>query len=128
MLAGVEGSLKYREGPFQYSQASMWRHIFRLVPGLFRNRLAHGRYLDIFISHSPPLGLHDQDDLPHQGIKAFRWLISVFQPAYFFHGHIHLHRPDEVTETQFETTRVINAYGFRQTDVNIGQNSHVPCR
>ena len=42
LLAGVEGSRKYREGPFQYTQSGMWWHVFRLVPGLFRNRLIHG--------------------------------------------------------------------------------------
>ena len=128
LLGGVEGSMRYRLGPFQHSQAQMWNFVLGMVPGLIINRLRYGRFLDVFVAHAPPSGIHDCQDLTHQGIKAFRWLISVFQPAYFFHGHIHLHRPDEVTETQFETTRVINAYGFRQTDVDIGQNSHVPCR
>jgi hypothetical protein len=58
------------------------------------------------------------NDLPHQGIDAFRWLIQVFKPAYFFHGHIHVYRPDTVTETFVEETRVINTYGFRMTEVD----------
>src|SRR4030067_1631142 len=54
LLAGVEGSRRYREGLFQYTQAGMWWHVFRLVPGLFRNRLVHGGFLDIFLTPAPP--------------------------------------------------------------------------
>jgi len=117
-LAGVEGSLRYRNGVFQYTQAEMWSFVFGLIPFFFRNRLLHGRYLDIFISHAPPAGIHDRSDLPHQGINAFRWLIDVFQPRYFFHGHIHVHRPDTLTETVCGITHVINTYGFRETSID----------
>ncbi len=113
LLAGVDGSLRYRAGPFQYSQPEMWNHVFSLVPRLMANRLLYGRYLDIFIAHSPPAGIHDEEDLPHQGIKAFRWLVKVFHPAYFFHGHIHVYRPDTVIDSFVGTTRVINTYGYR---------------
>ena len=116
LLAGVEGSRRYREGLFQYTQAGMWWHVFRLVPGLFRNRLVHGRFLDIFITHSPPLGMHDQEDLPHQGIKAFRWLVDSFQPAYYFHGHVHIIGTAENVVGQIGQTTVINSFGFREVE------------
>jgi Icc-related predicted phosphoesterase len=115
ILAGVEGSLRYRKGPFQYSQTEMWLHILRIVPALLRNKLQHGRFLDIFITHAPPWGIHDKPDLPHQGIKAFRWLIESFKPRYHFHGHIHVYRQDVQTITQHGLTTVINTYGFRET-------------
>jgi hypothetical protein len=115
LLAGVEGSLRYRKGPFQYSQTEMWLHILRIVPALLRNKLQHGRFLDIFISHAPPWGIHDKPDLPHQGIKAFRWLIESFKPRYHFHGHIHIYRQDTQKVTQHGHTTVINTYGFRET-------------
>ncbi len=113
LIAGVEGSLRYRRGPFQYSQPEMWNHVLSLVPRLLVNRMIYGRYLDIFIAHAPPAGIHDEEDLPHQGIKAFRWLIKVFQPAYFIHGHIHIYRPDTIIDTIAGKTRVINTYGYR---------------
>ncbi len=119
ILGGVEGSLRYRPGPFQYSQRQMWLNIFSLVPAMLFNRLSHGRYLDIFISHAPPYGVHDMPDLVHTGIKAFRWLIDVFQPAYFFHGHVHVYRPDTIRETLVGQTLVINSYGYRVTDLVI---------
>ena len=93
----------------------MWVHASRIIPGIIRNRVLYGRYLDIFISHAPPRGIHDQEDHAHHGIDAFRWILSVFKPAYHFHGHIHVYRPDTVTETIYVETRVINTYGFRET-------------
>jgi len=117
ILAGVEGSLRYRNGPFQYTQSEMWLHILRIVPILLRNKLFSGRYLDVFISHAPPWGIHDKQDLPHQGIKAFRWFIETFKPRYHFHGHIHVYRPDTQTVTQHGPTSVINTYIFAETQV-----------
>ena len=115
LLAGIEGSVRYRPGPFQYTQSEMWRNVFALIPGFFRNKIMHGRFLDIFVTHAPPKGIHDAEDLTHNGINAFRWLIEVFQPAYHFHGHIHIYRPDEVTETLYKNTLVINTFGNRET-------------
>lgn len=118
LLAGIEGSLCYNYGPHQYTQGEMWSMVLQLVPGFMLNRLRYGRFLDIFISHAPPWRIHDMDDLPHQGIKAFRWLIKVFKPAYHLHGHIHVYRPDVVTTTRFEQTTVINCYGYRELAVS----------
>lgn len=114
LIGGVEGCLSYNNGPYQYSQAEMWRHVFALVPKLLINQLIFGRYLDVFISHAPPWGIHDQQDLPHLGIKAFRWLLEFFRPAYHFHGHIHVYRPDVVKASIFNKTCVINSYGFTE--------------
>ncbi len=116
ILAGVEGCLRYTEwGNFQYTQSQMWLFTISLVPRLLWNRLVHGRALDIFITHVPPWGIHDRQDLAHQGAKAFAWLLRVFQPAYHFHGHVHLYRPDTPAESLYKNTRVINTYGYRET-------------
>jgi Icc-related predicted phosphoesterase len=120
LLAGVEGSIRYKTwGKFQYTQAEMWRHVFSLIPGLWINRLLYGRYLDIFVTHASPWGIHDRNDIPHRGIKAFRWFISVFKPKYHFHGHIHIYRPDDVTRTYFGSTQVLNTYQYRETDLEV---------
>ena len=124
LLAGVEGSLRYRVGKFQYSQAEMWEHVFRLVPGMLRNHILHGRYLDIFVTHAPSAGIHDKQDLPHRGIKAFRWFTNVFQPSYHVHGHIHVYRPDEITRTFFGQTLVLNTFGFREFEIDVDSLNH----
>jgi hypothetical protein len=126
LLAGVEGSLRYREGPFQYTQGEMWANVLRLVPALLVNRAVHGRYLDVFVSHAPPWGIHDREDLAHQGIKAFRWLLEVFQPRYHFHGHIHVYQPGAVLETQYHHTQVINTYGYREVNLEGVQHGFAP--
>ena len=119
LLAGIEGSLRYRPGKYQYSQAEMWEHVFSLVPGLILNKMLHGRYLDVFITHAPPWGIHDKTDLPHQGIKAFLWLLKIFKPEYHFHGHIHVYRPDTVTESWYRNTWVINAFGQKAHNLKL---------
>ena len=116
-FAGVEGSIRYNDGPFQYSQVEMWLNVFRLVPSLLMNRINTGHYLNVFISHAPPWGIQDQSDLAHQGIKAFRWLLNRFHPEFHLHGHTHIYRPDTPVVTQFGKTKVVNAFGFQKLEL-----------
>ena len=124
IFAGFEGSLPYKEGPFLYSQSQMWSFVLGLVPRLLWNKIVHGRYLDVVLTHSPPFGIHDQDSNVHGGFKAFRWLIQVFHPTYFFHGHIHVYDESQITETVVGKTKVINTYGHRKTILRPGQRHY----
>ena len=117
LIAGFEGSLRYKPGPFMYSQGQMWMHVLRMIPQLLLNRIRYGRYLDILVTHAPPFEVQDRNDLPHQGFKAYRWFLNVFKPALHFHGHIHLYANNDPWMTTFGHTRVINAYGFREVVV-----------
>ena len=121
LLAGVEGSLRYNNGPNQYTQGEMWTMVLQMVPALLINKLRFGRYLDIFVSHAPSWGIGDMEDLPHQGIKAFRWLVETFQPAYHLHGHIHIYRTAKLAPTRVGATTVINAYGYRELTLDLPQ-------
>lgn len=123
LFAGVEGSLRYSTGSYQYTQGEMWQHVWWLVPGLMVNYMKYGRYLDVFVTHAPADGIHDKEDLPHQGIKAFRWLLNVFQPSYHLHGHIHVYRPDDVRESQFGATRICNVYTFQELELELPSTS-----
>jgi Icc-related predicted phosphoesterase len=114
LLAGVDGCLQYNYGPYQYSQSEMWFNVFRLIPGMMRNKLRFGRYLDVFVTHAPPWHIHDQEDRPHQGSKAFIWFDTVFQPQYHLHGHIHVYRNDTIITTQLNRTVIQNVYGYRE--------------
>lgn len=113
LLAGLEGSLRYNRGAHQYTQSEYWSMVLSIVPRFLYNKLRLGRYLDIFVSHAPPWQVHDADDLPHRGIKAFRWLIKVFQPTYFLHGHIHVYRQETVTRSMLGKSIVQNVYGYK---------------
>lgn len=114
LMAGIEGCLRYNFGEYQYTQPEMWSMAIWLVPQLVLNKIRYGRYLDILVTHAPPWKIHDMDDLPHQGIKAFNWLIRVFKPMIHFHGHVHIYRSDMIKETLVGQTRVINAFGYRE--------------
>jgi uncharacterized protein len=100
--------------------------VMKLLPALVFHRLRYGRFLDVFVTHASPWAIHDQSDLAHQGIKAFRWFLRVFQPRYHFHGHVHVYHPNIVKETLFENTIVINAYGYRELEIDIPSGLYKP--
>jgi Icc-related predicted phosphoesterase len=102
---------------FQYTDREMAWKVAGLAPWLALNRLRYGRYLDILITHAPPWGIHDRSDLCHQGFRAFRTVMERFRPRYLIHGHIHVYGPNEVTESLYQDTRVVNAYGYRILEI-----------
>lgn len=113
LLAGLEGSIRYKpEAPFQYTQGQMFLKVWRLAPALLLNRIRYGRYVDVVITHAPPFGIHDGQDLPHQGFKALLRLMSWFRPRYLLHGHKHVYRP-QARRTRYLDTTVINVYPYR---------------
>ena len=110
LIAGVSGSRKYNNGLNQYSEGEMKRRLIGMIPSLLWNKLRYGRYLDIFLTHASPRGIHDKEDPCHVGFECFNWFIKKFSPVYLVHGHIHLYdiRDRRVTETG--ATTVVNAY------------------
>lgn len=122
ILVGIEGSLRYNRGVYQYTQRQMWQMVFGLVPQLVVNKMRYGRYLDIFVTHAAPTGVHDEDDPAHKGVDAFRWLIENFSPKLHLHGHIHLYNPLKVHETILGETRVINCYGHSEISLALSQS------
>ena len=119
LLAGLEGSIRYKDGRFQHTQREMWFNVFYLIPRLMMNKLIYGRYLDILVAHSPPYGIHNGDDRIHAGFKAFLWFMRVFKPRYLIHGHRHIYNMNEVTETQYLETKVVNIYPYKILDVEV---------
>ncbi|HOZ37364.1 MAG TPA: hypothetical protein PLH64_01305 [Anaerolineaceae bacterium] len=123
ILAGIEGSLRYNRRGYQYTQLQMWQMVFGLVPRLMFNKVRYGRYLDVFVTHAAPTGVHDEDDQAHRGVDAFRWLIKLFKPSLHLHGHVHLYNPLKARETMLGETRVINCYGHREVSLDLSQSS-----
>ncbi len=119
LLAGFEGSLRYRKGPFMYTQSEMWGMVLNMAPRLVFNSVRHGRSLDILATHAPPWEIQDQPDPAHQGFKAFRWLLKVFKPRYHIHGHIHVYEKETPVLTRFHHTLVVNTYGYRETNLHL---------
>ena len=114
ILAGLQGSMRYKDNAdYMYTEAEMRRVVAQLVPRLLWNRQRLGRALDVLVTHSPPFGIHDRPDLPHTGFKVFLSFLRLFKPRYHLHGHVHIYRQDEITQTQFEETTIINVYPYR---------------
>jgi uncharacterized protein len=114
LLAGLEGCRAYNPGaPHQYDEAQVRRQIRQLGVRLLANRLRHGRYLDILITHAPPRGIHDGEDLPHRGFESYLALLRRYRPRLMIHGHQHVYNRNDATETDYEGTRIINTFGYR---------------
>jgi Icc-related predicted phosphoesterase len=111
IILGLPGSMLYNEGPNQYSEAAMTLRVALLAPRLFLNKILKGRAVDIVLAHAAPKGIHDRNDLCHRGFKCFLWLMRVFKPRWFVHGHIHLYDLGDVRITEYGDTTVINAFG-----------------
>ena len=55
LIAGLEGCIRYKPtGDHQFTQNEMALRSLALLPGLARNHLMYGRWLDVLIAHSPP--------------------------------------------------------------------------
>lgn len=113
LVAGLEGSIRYQpSAPYQYSERAMASRTWGLVAHLLFNRVRYGRYVDVLIAHSPPLGIHDGPDGAHRGFKVFLSLMRRFRPKLLLHGHKHHYGPG-TWRTRYEGTEVVNVHPFR---------------
>jgi Icc-related predicted phosphoesterase len=115
LIAGLGGSIRYNnEQGAQYTEMEMLAHVWMLAPYLLLNRWRYGRYLDVLLTHAPPLGIHNGPDYPHRGFQAFLTFMDYFRPRYLIHGHIHQsYGFSAVTETHYKQTMVLNTAGYR---------------
>jgi hypothetical protein len=111
IMVGIEGSPVYNMGPHQYSDAHVALKLLRLAPGLLREKIHTGRYLDLLVTHAPPRGIHDHDDTAHKGFEALLKFIEVFKPAVMLHGHSHRYDPLMPVRTRYCETEILNVYG-----------------
>jgi Icc-related predicted phosphoesterase len=126
LLAGLGGSIRYNNASgAQYTETQMLMRIWRLTPRLLFNRLRYGRYLDILLTHAPPLGIHNGPDYPHRGFQALLGFMDRFAPRYLIHGHIHRsYGFSSVTETRYRRTMVLNTAGYRLLTVDAPAHGH----
>jgi Icc-related predicted phosphoesterase len=115
LLAGLGGSIRYRPGAVnQHTQSEAFLRIARLTPALLRNRRRYGRALDIFISHSPPFNVYEDDSSAHRGLKAINWLLQWARPRFHLHGHLHDMRRNLTPGIKWlGSTAVMNVFPIR---------------
>lgn len=107
-FAGLDGSYAYREGIVGFTEGEMRGKVLLLAA----KALARGG-IDVLVTHAPPRGYGDLDDLPHRGFKCFNWLLDRFRPRLLLHGHTHLDYGIIPRELQHPSgTRIVNAFGF----------------
>jgi Icc-related predicted phosphoesterase len=119
-IAGIGGSHCYKMGcANQYTQNQMFLRLSAFAPRLLWYLQRHGNILDICIAHSPPRGIHDDNDQAHIGFTSFLTFIKTFKPRYFLHGHTIMYKTNLVEPvTQVGATMVINIYPYRLIEID----------
>lgn len=119
-IAGLGGSIRYQpERVNQYTQNEMFLRVLAILPTLIWKNLYTRHQPDIIIAHSPPHGIHDDDDPAHRGFTAFGRLIRIVRPRYFLHGHTMVYKSNLVSGiTQYNGTSIINVYPYRLIEVD----------
>ena len=110
IIAGLGGSMLYNNGDSQYTEKQMQWRINRLIPRLIYNKKRYGRALDILITHAPPRGMGDGEDLCHKGFECFLQFMEKYRPKYLLHGHVHLDDINAPRISEYCDTKVINIY------------------
>lgn len=120
LIAGIEGSARYRPGPHQYTEKQMHMQCFKMTPQLMWNKHKKGRAVDILLTHAAPKGPHEGADYPHRGVGAFNAFVKKWRPKLHVHGHVHLNGANEPREyTTEQGMRVVNAYEFTVIEIDI---------
>lgn len=83
-IMGLGGCMRYKDGPYMYSEAEMKSRINRAGMSI----LAH-RGVDILVTHAPAKGYGDMEDAAHRGFQCFNKLLEETRPLYMLHGHVH---------------------------------------
>ena len=117
LIAGIEGSPRYRPGPQQYLEREMEAMAVSFAPRLLWNRVTRGRAVDILLTHAAPKGPHEGEDYPHRGVRAFNRFLRWWRPKLHVHGHVHLSGANASREyVTGEGVRVVNAFEFTLID------------
>ena len=104
-ILGLGGCKRYRKAPHQYTEEEMKKRIRKL-----RWKLWWHKGVDIVVTHAPPAGVGDSDDVAHQGFEELLVLMDKYRPKYLLHGHVHLnYGMDQTRVREYGDTKVINA-------------------
>ena len=122
LIAGLEGSMRYKPGPYQYTQKEMMYKVARLGLKLFLRRILKGRWVDILITHAAPFEIHDGKDHCHTGFRAFLGFMRRFKPKYLIHGHSHVYDRRSARTTRYGDTVVLNAHPYRIIEIDPPSN------
>lgn len=117
LIAGLGGSPRYAPRyEHQYTEWEMRRRVRRLGRRLWWVERRRGKRLDLFFTHAPPRGIHDQTDPAHRGFQSLRSFLDRHRPRYHIHGHSYP-RPGLPNRTRYGATEVIHVRGHTILEV-----------
>jgi uncharacterized protein len=111
-IAGLGGSIRYNEGPNQYTQREMSWRARKLE---WRARLRRRR-IDILLTHAPAAGLGDAADPAHAGFDSFKRLVLELRPRMYVHGHVRNFGPKK-EDVRLGETVIVNAIPYRLLEI-----------
>lgn len=105
VFGGFQGCVRYKEDPtaIMYTQAE--------ASSLMTNFPS----VDVFISHCPPRGINDEDEIAHQGFDALRQYIDDKTPKVLLHGHTYP-TEDSIVKNH-GNTRIEYVYKYTVLDI-----------
>lgn len=104
-FGGFQGCVRYKENPeaIMYTQEQA-------------NQMMVGfQSVDVFISHCPPRGINDEEEVAHQGFDALRAYLEQQQPKIWLHGHTY--PTEETLVTQHDATRIEYVSGYKILEI-----------
>jgi len=115
---GLGGCMRYNDSKYQFTEKQMCRRIKKLWFPLWKNK-----GFDVLVAHSPARELGDGEDLPHRGFSCFRDLMDKYEPAFFFHGHMHSSYDYKIkTAMEYNNTKIVNGYGKQIVEIELPPN------
>jgi Icc-related predicted phosphoesterase len=100
-FGGFQGCVRYKDNPdaIMCTQAEATQ----LMQGYPR--------VDVFLSHCPPRGINDEEEIAHQGFDALREYLDIQKPSVWLHGHTY--PTDETIIKQHGPTRIEYVFKYR---------------
>jgi predicted phosphodiesterase len=114
---GLGGSMKYKKGPYMYTE---WQMRHRILGAA--NRIIRQGGVDIFVGHAPVKDFGDLPDLPHRGYACFEKFLNVCRPRYFLHGHVHASYMSRFKRENLHPSGTIVVNGYDKYILEVSEN------
>lgn len=118
-IVGFGGSRWYNGRGNQFKESEMASVVRKVITKIrllrVQDKLLGEKKKEIIVlSHAPPYGVHDEQDLPHMGFKCFHKFMKKMAPVLWLHGHVHLQGQKQQQQvTVLGGTTVVNCYGYK---------------
>lgn len=135
-IAGLGGSMRYRDGTDMYTEREMRSRVRKLKRQMKRGVITRvigkksisrdladkmrrgGHVIDILLTHAPCKGHGDMEDLAHTGFDCFNRLLEELHPRYHCYGHVHMEYGMIRRESEHPSgTHLINVSGMYILDI-----------